>query len=156
MDDRHPAPPVEHVGGSRIGPLGPQPVASPPPDRRRCIAVAHAGHGVRARQALLSGAALLTGGDDRRDDASARPLRAQPGMGDAPAASTRTDRWGGPRGGCLPGSLHMALSGQRPRRRSARLYSALCPYRPPTSCSPTASPWSPAVARASVVASPRD
>jgi len=95
------------------------------------------------------------GGQPRRDDATARPLRAHPGMGDAPAASTRADRRGGPRGGRLPGSLHTALSGQRPRRTSARLYSALCPYHRPTSCSPTASPWSPAVARASVMASPR-
>ena len=47
-------------------------------------AVTHAGDGVRARQALLPCPAVLVGGDDRRDDAFARPVHLTRGWTEHP------------------------------------------------------------------------
>ena len=75
LDDRHAAAAAEHLGRARTGTLGSRPMAPPPACRPERAAFAHAGDGVRARQAFLPRPAVLAGGDDGRDDPSARPVR---------------------------------------------------------------------------------
>src|SRR6478609_5219849 len=114
MDDRHAAPPAQYLGRSRIEPLGPYPLASPPPGRRQRAAIADAGDRVRTRQAFLPRATLLAVGDGRHDVAIARPLRADAWLDCAPAAGAGTDRRRGTRGGPVPSSLRAALTAGEP------------------------------------------
>ena len=67
------------------------------------LRVADVGHGVRARQAFVPGAAILAGGDDGGDDPPVgQPVRDHAGLAGLPAAGTGPDRWRRPRGGPVP------------------------------------------------------
>src|SRR6185503_12413751 len=124
---RHVAAAAEHVGGARTGTLGSRPVAPPSTCRPERAAFAHAGDRVRARQALVSGPAVLAGRDDGRRDPSARSVCVDAPVDQPPDARTRTDRRGGTCSRRLPGGLRHAVGSPFIKRTSAHAPTLISP-----------------------------